>query len=234
MLWSEPFVFKMLSPLLSGRRARYQRSILAQKYLQGEGAEIGALMQPILTPMGSSTKYIDRVPASYWRTQADRGVRLVDPDIIDEGNELSTIADNTFDYLIAAHVLEHIEDPISALKNWLRVIKRGGHLLVAVPDKRYCGEEERPLTSVEHFMRDYEEGHHVSAEEHYRDFGANMKGYSGTTLDEYVAEREPMIHFHTFTLSSFVELLVSVQFLGFELLEASLNVNEDIAVLRRV
>lgn len=234
MLWAEPIFFKLLSPLLSGHKARYQRSLLAQKYLRGQGVEIGALMQPILVPLGSSTKYIDRVPASYWRSQADSRTRIVEPDIIDEGTELSTIQNDAYDYLIAAHVLEHVEDPISALKNWLRVVKPGGHLLIAVPDKRYCGEDRRPLTTVEHFIRDHEKGAQVSAEEHYRDFGANLKGFSGEELEAYVAQREPMIHFHTFTLSSLLKLLVEIQSLGFELVEACFNVNEVIVVLRRV
>lgn len=234
MLKAEPFVFGALNPLLGGGKARYQRSLLAQKYLRGEGAEIGALMQPILVPRGARTRYIDRVPAAYWRSQPDYpGTPIIEPDIIDEGDTLATIADAQFDYLITAHVLEHCDDPISALKAWLRVVKPGGHLLIAVPDMRYCGEAHRPLTTVQHFLRDHEEGPQVSAQEHYRDFGSNLKGLSGKELDAYVADAEPMIHFHTFTLASFLELLLSVQSLGFEILEACVNVNEDIVVLRR-
>lgn len=234
LLKIEPLIFMALAPLLRGGHARYQRSILAQKYLRGRGAEIGALMQPVLVPVGSSTSYIDLVPASYWRSQPDYpGTKIIDPDILDDGTKLETVKDAQFDYLVAAHVLEHVDDPISALKTWLRVVKPGGHLLIAVPDKRFCGEEDRPLTTVEHLLRDHEEGPQVSAAEHYRDFGTHLKGYSGARLDQYVREAEPMIHFHTFTLASFVQFLVAVQDLGFELIEACLNVNEDIAVLRR-
>ncbi|WP_162888100.1 methyltransferase domain-containing protein [Sphingomonas mesophila] len=233
MLGIEPFVFSALKPLLGGGKARYQRSLLAQKYCRGHGAEIGALMQPILVPRGSKTSYIDRVPASYWKSQPDYpGTAIIDPDILDDGATLATIDDDSFDYLIAAHVLEHIDDPVSALKNWIRVVRPGGHILIAVPDKRFCGEEQRPTTTVEHFLRDHEEGPHVSAEEHYRDFGTHMKRYSGDALEQYVREAEPMIHFHTFTLASFVQFLTAVQHLGFELVEASFNVNEDLAVLR--
>lgn len=193
-----------------------------------------ALQQPVLVPRGSSTLYIDLQPASYWRSlPGNENVSIVEPDIIDDGCKLDSVKDGTFDYLIAAHVLEHVDDPISALKTWVRIVKPGGHILIAVPDKRFCGEENRPLTTVKHFIRDHEEGPHVSAEEHYRDFGVHLKGLSGEALEQYVREAEPMIHFHTFTLSSFVQFLTAMEYLGFELVEACVNVNEDIAVLRR-
>ncbi len=41
--------------------------------------------------------------------------------------------DNSFDRLIATHVLEHIYQPHLALKEWARVIKNGGVLSVLIP-----------------------------------------------------------------------------------------------------
>lgn len=219
MLGAEPYVFGALSPLLNGKKARYARSLLAQKYCKGHGAEIGALMQPILQPLGSKTSYIDLKPKSHWTA-----FEAIEPDIIDDGTKLETVADNSFDYLIAAHMLEHVEDPISTLKTWVRVTKPGGHILVAVPDMRYCGEEHRELTSLEHFVRDHEDGPEWSRAGHFKEFGREV--------DQEDALMN--VHFHTFTLSSFVQLLTATEYLGFELVEACFNVNEDIAVLRLV
>jgi len=42
-------------------------------------------------------------------------------------------ADNTFDRLIATHVLEHIYQPHLALKEWRRVVKNGGVLSILIP-----------------------------------------------------------------------------------------------------
>lgn len=234
-LKAEPLIFKAISQLLEGRKARYTRSLLAQKYRKGHGAEIGALMQPILVPSGSKTSYIDAMPSAYWRgLPGNENVDIVEPDVIDDGATLSSVADGAFDYLIAAHVLEHVDDAIAAMKTWVRVVKPGGHILIAVPDKRFCGEQNRPTTTVTHFFRDHEDGPQVSADEHYRDFGTHLKGYSGDRLDQYVREAEPMIHFHTFTLTSFLAFLGATEHLGFEIMEACFNVTEDIAVLRRV
>lgn len=42
-------------------------------------------------------------------------------------------SDNTFDRLVAAHVLEHIHQPHLALKEWRRVLKHGGVLSILIP-----------------------------------------------------------------------------------------------------
>ncbi|MEE3935512.1 class I SAM-dependent methyltransferase [Pseudomonas viridiflava] len=49
-----------------------------------------------------------------------------------EGSELN-YSDDTFDRLIATHVLEHIYQPHLALKEWSRVIKDGGVLSILIP-----------------------------------------------------------------------------------------------------
>ncbi|MDH5694145.1 MAG: class I SAM-dependent methyltransferase [Gammaproteobacteria bacterium] len=41
--------------------------------------------------------------------------------------------DNTFDRLIAAHVLEHIYKPHLAIKEWIRVVKNGGVITLLLP-----------------------------------------------------------------------------------------------------
>lgn len=48
------------------------------------------------------------------------------------GEELN-YADNSFDRLIATHVLEHIYRPHLALKEWARVVKHGGILSILIP-----------------------------------------------------------------------------------------------------
>ena len=41
--------------------------------------------------------------------------------------------DATFDRVIAAHILEHLVDPVSALAEWFRVVKAGGVLSLLLP-----------------------------------------------------------------------------------------------------
>lgn len=48
------------------------------------------------------------------------------------GNRLA-YADNTFDRVVASHVLEHINEPHLAVKEWRRVLKPGGVLSILIP-----------------------------------------------------------------------------------------------------
>ena len=47
--------------------------------------------------------------------------------------ESLTYADNSFDRLIAIHVLEHIHQPHIVLREWYRVLKSGGVLSILIP-----------------------------------------------------------------------------------------------------
>lgn len=53
-------------------------------------------------------------------------------------SNLKEIKDKSVDGILAKHLLEHILDPIKTLKEWGRVIKDGGKLVIIVPDWRYC------------------------------------------------------------------------------------------------
>lgn len=48
---------------------------------------------------------------------------------------LSVVADGKFDFVHSSHCLEHLVDPHEGLRNWLRVIRPGGYLVVTVPDE---------------------------------------------------------------------------------------------------
>jgi len=41
--------------------------------------------------------------------------------------------DGTVDTVYASHTLEHIDEPLDAIREWFRVLKVGGHLVLAVP-----------------------------------------------------------------------------------------------------
>lgn len=51
---------------------------------------------------------------------------------VQTGSELA-YPDNTFDRLVATHVLEHIYMPHLALKEWRRVLKHGGTISILIP-----------------------------------------------------------------------------------------------------
>lgn len=48
---------------------------------------------------------------------------------------MSTVPDNTYDFVLSSHCLEHMQDPFEAIKNWLRILKPHGHMVLVVPDE---------------------------------------------------------------------------------------------------
>jgi SAM-dependent methyltransferase len=48
---------------------------------------------------------------------------------------LDNVEDSSFDFLFSSHCLEHVRDPYEALRNWIRVVKPHGHIIVNVPDE---------------------------------------------------------------------------------------------------
>jgi len=44
---------------------------------------------------------------------------------------------NTMGFVIAAHVLEHMDNTIGVLKEWIRIVKPGGGIYIIMPDAAY-------------------------------------------------------------------------------------------------
>lgn len=52
-----------------------------------------------------------------------------------DGTLLAGVPDNSQDFVHSSHCLEHLADPLLALRHWLRVVKPGGFVVVLVPDE---------------------------------------------------------------------------------------------------
>lgn len=68
----------------------------------------------------------------------------IKPDIVSEANDLSIFGDNSLDFVYSSHTLEHVEKPKEVLKEWWRVIKDGGYLVLYLPHRDFypnIGEE---------------------------------------------------------------------------------------------
>lgn len=59
------------------------------------------------------------------------------------------------DYIISSHNLEHIPDPIKFLQGCSHVLRQGGVLSMAVPDKRGCFDHFRPHSSLGDWLEAY-------------------------------------------------------------------------------
>ena len=91
------------------RRFRACRRPLSDRYLEGEGIEIGALHRPLAVAPGARVRYVDREDERELRRHYPElaELPLVPVDIVDDGETLSTLADASVDFVIANHFIEY-------------------------------------------------------------------------------------------------------------------------------
>jgi SAM-dependent methyltransferase len=163
----------------------------------------------------SKVIYVDRLSIEEQRRHYPEldNLPLVVPDIIDDGTMLREIEDGSLDFIIANHLLEHLDNPLLALENWCKKLKPGGVVYMAVPDKRHTFDKERPATPLSHLVEDYKASEEMRAQRnaaHYVETAEIIEGRVGKDAGERVERliaRRYSIHFHAWTFESFVELL---------------------------
>lgn len=72
-----------------------------------------------------------------------------------DATDLSFIASESYDFILASHVIEHIANPLEALSEWLRILKTGGAMLLIVPHKDNTFDRNRLVTSFSHIANDF-------------------------------------------------------------------------------
>jgi hypothetical protein len=229
------------------------RAVFADRFLFGEGLEIGPLHQPLAIPPHARVRYVDRMTTPDLRREypelADWD--LTEVDVVDDGEQLATIPAASQDFIVANHFLEHTEDPIGTIETHLGKLKPGGFLFYAVPDKRFTFDFRRPVTPIEHMIADHEQGPERSRAEHYREWcrlvideESDAVGSADQAASEEWVERRAReledakysIHMHVWTQAEFLELILALRErsgAGFDL-EAAARVGiEFVVVLRK-
>lgn len=196
---------------LQAYEIRDWRTYFADK-LSGKGLEIGPLHRPMVRHDGMDIDYIDRCTVAELREHYPElnELPLIEPDIIGDAQTLDNIADETYDFVIAAHIIEHLTNPLFALEQWLRVVKPGGKVYLIVPDKRATFDKKRVRTTVPHLILDYRRPSAERDFEHYLDYAIHVHD---KTVHEAIVEAQRLIdtdysiHFHVFMPSDVIELL---------------------------
>jgi SAM-dependent methyltransferase len=184
-----------------------------RQYLNGHGIEIGALHNPMeVDPHRATVKYVDRMPLDEQRRHYPElsGYSLVTPDIIGSADSLPMLADGSQDFVIANHLLEHLPDPIGALNEWYRVLRPGGTLFLALPDKRLTFDKDRPRTTLDHLIADHADRGAASRLGHFEEYSRRVHRKSGDELTrdvEDLLKRDYSIHFHVWIPEDIAELL---------------------------
>ena len=178
--------------------------------LHGNGLELGPLHRPVKPHAGMRMTYMDRADQETLKREFPPVAEHIVPvDVIDDAETLATVADGRFDFLIAAHVIEHMRNPIGALVNWLRVVRDGGLVYLIVPDKRRTFDRLRVRTTLEHMVLDYEQPSRERDFEHFLDYAVFVQhAMTDQAIGEATRLRDTdySIHFHVFLPQDVVRL----------------------------
>jgi SAM-dependent methyltransferase len=125
------------------RCPQFKPSPLATKYLENlHGIEIGASTQNSFGLKRSINVDFSDEQGGLWQ---DKACVPAVVNIVALGDNLP-FKDNTLDYVLTSHVIEHFFDPIKALKEWHRVIKPGGYIFIIAPHKDRTFDKHREAT----------------------------------------------------------------------------------------
>ncbi len=106
------------------------------RYFVGEGLDIGGKPDPLMLYRGLFAK-MGEVRTWDWEDG--------------DAQFLSGVADGAYDFVHSSHCLEHLVNPREGLRNWLRVVKPGGFLIITIPDEDMYEQGKFPST----FNRDH-------------------------------------------------------------------------------
>ena len=136
-------------------------------------------------------------------------------------------------------VFEHLENPLLALKHWLRVLRPEGVVLMAIPDKRFTFDQERAVTPLSHLLDELSHPEKVSANRsaHYEEWIRDVEHQQGDiqSRKEFLLAINYSIHFHCWTAEGLLELFSTIaSTLGYEIECYKFNQPECIFVLKKM
>jgi len=194
------------SPHPSGATKRQRLA----RWLHGNGIEIGALHRPLDVPRTAHVTYVDRLPEPVLRAHYPElsNETFAPVEVLGTAEDLSAFREGTVDFIIANHLLEHLEDPIRALKEFHRVLRRDGVLYLALPDPRISFDRDRQLTELQHLLDEHRHGPAANRKAHYLDWAINVdKDPQAELRASQLDGMDYSIHFHVWRPDSFLEFL---------------------------
>jgi SAM-dependent methyltransferase len=218
------------------------RRAVADLFIKGEGIEVGAGARRFPIPSHAQCYYGDirdqEQLASYFKSKDVVFTGFIDAETF------GPIAEGSLDFIISAHVIEHLENPICSILGGLQKLKAAGIYLLVVPDARHTFDRQRPLTSEKHLFADFEDGGAGTRLEAYRDFVRYTavaewgEIIAPEKIDSEAARLSTAgmdIHFHTWTGDTFLHLLRSLfSRAPFDIIGSTFVINENIFVLRKL
>src|SRR5665213_3542841 len=160
-----------LSKIKDTLRMRQLRMQPDMGFFRGCGLEVGG-KSPVfeshgLLPIYGTCTRIDNVTYSHctaWEGEVNvgdtfqfHGAKARGRQFVMEGADLGALPAGAYDFVASSHMLEHAANPIAVLQAWKRVLKDDGTLLLVLPHRDGTFDHRRPITRIEHLIKDYED-----------------------------------------------------------------------------
>lgn len=138
---------------------------------------------------------------------------------ISEASELKKILPDKYDFLLSSHVIEHTANPLKALEEWIRVLKKNGTLIIIIPHKDGTFDHKRNITPLVHMMEDYNNNTPESDLTHLKEIlekhdlerdpeAGTYEQFKNRSLQNY---ENRSLHHHVFDTYSAVKLIDHVK-----------------------
>jgi hypothetical protein len=122
--------------------------------LEKQGLEIGPLDKPVVPKEATGVLYADHLSTDMLRDKY-RGDAHVSNDhiqgvdiVVGASGIRDAVGSRRFNYVVASHVIERIPNPLEWFNEIYGFMEPGGILSLAIPDKRYCLDRLRGLTTA--------------------------------------------------------------------------------------
>ena len=176
------------------RRHRLRRAIRKDML----GLEIGPSHQPCVPKKDGyrveTVDYLDQ--AGLIRKYAGAGIPTdaIEPvDYVWDGRPYREVTGKEayYDYILASHVVEHVPDLLGFLLDCSAMLKPGGLLILAVPDKRYTFDHFRMVTRTDRVLQDHREANGRGSLAAFADYTLQTVSRGGR--DSWKRELDPLL-----------------------------------------
>lgn len=139
--------------------------------------------------------------------------------LIREATDLHGIQSGGFDVILSSHNIEHTANPLAALKEWRRVLRPGGLLILIIPHKDGTFDRRRPVTPLAHLIEDFEASRAEDDEIHMKeilalhDSALDPDAHDHTTFEARIRDNvtHRSVHHHVFDTHAALDM---VQYAG--------------------
>lgn len=217
------------------------RFALASQYCIGRGIEVGAGNRPFPLPPGSIAMYGDSRDHAelkeYFGSQVDMVQSHIDAETFDG------VEKNSADFIISAHVIEHLLDPIGSIQAISTTLKFGGHAIVVAPEMTQTFDHDRPVTTLQHVMSDYEDGGRSTRLQAYIEHVRFVHPLYNTPIPDHLVDLEARkimearmdIHVHAWNRSAFIQMIeAACEKFGLQIVAAVSLWNENAVVVKKM